>query len=234
MSDGPYRSNQAVEERRCLFCGGAVDESTNLCVRCQTGAAPASGVGGELSLLCPRCHVTMTPVHLARACVTQCSKCHGCFVSPSDWSDLVLRACGGDAGLGVLVPPPPGQALLPDQLFAQCACPLCAKSMERVTFAARTKITIDVCAMHGDWFDAGELVSCAQYVQSREARGGRLSEEEIAEELAWEQRIIEIRLEHERLREAATLEQRARTVFGTPASNFALVGELIVKSATKR
>jgi Zn-finger nucleic acid-binding protein len=29
--------------------------------------------------------------------------------------------------------------------------------MERATFAARSAVTVDVCNVHGIWFDAGEL-----------------------------------------------------------------------------
>ena len=61
--------------------------------------------------------------------------------------------------------------------------------MERVTFAARSKITIDVCARDGNWFDASKLVACVQYIEAKEARGGRPSEEEIAADLEWQESL---------------------------------------------
>jgi hypothetical protein len=95
--------------------------------------------------------------------------------------------------------------------------------MERVTFAARSKVTIDVCARHGDWFDATKLVACVQYIEAREARGGKPSDEEIAAELKWQATIAELEWQattskggvlnanHEALR-AETIEQQLSDV----------------------
>jgi Zn-finger nucleic acid-binding protein len=80
-----------------LFCGAVVDEQTSACVACYVEATEAA-VGEELSLQCPRCEVIMTPVHIDRACVSQCMTCHGVFVTPGDWSQLVWKACVGSAG----------------------------------------------------------------------------------------------------------------------------------------
>jgi Zn-finger nucleic acid-binding protein len=36
-------------------------------------------------------------------------------------------------------------------------CPLCHSSMNRVNFGKVSGVIVDVCKMHGTWFDAGEL-----------------------------------------------------------------------------
>ena len=36
-------------------------------------------------------------------------------------------------------------------------CPLCHATMNRVNFGKVSGVIVDVCKMHGTWFDAGEL-----------------------------------------------------------------------------
>lgn len=49
-------------------------------------------------------------------------------------------------------------------------CPKCNNMMNRLNFARRSGVIVDVCSQHGTWFDAGELALALQLV----ARGGRL------------------------------------------------------------
>jgi Zn-finger nucleic acid-binding protein len=182
----PYRRSGGPpsQHRRCLFCGAAIEGST--CPTCSADRPPESTVGVDIPASCPRCGVEVQPVHLERAAVMQCPSCHGCFVAPGDWSDILDRLTGGrDAGIGTFVPPPPGRELSPEKLLVPTECPICRKTMERAPFAARSRVIIDICLSHGVWFDAGELVAAAQYVKAREERGGELSPEEKADHDAW-------------------------------------------------
>lgn len=48
------------------------------------------------------------------------------------------------------------------------ACPLCRSSMNRVNFGKVSGVVVDVCKLHGTWFDPGELTKVVLFV----ANGG--------------------------------------------------------------
>ena len=50
------------------------------------------------------------------------------------------------------------------KLFPLARCPCCRCDMERATFAARSGISVDVCIVHGIWFDAGELFQTVRWL----------------------------------------------------------------------
>ena len=58
-------------------------------------------------------------------------------------------------------------------------CPVCTRVMNRVNFAHRSAIIIDVCKQHGSWFDAGELPRVLAFVE--EGGLGRSMQRELME-----------------------------------------------------
>lgn len=151
-----------------MFCGAALDEASGRCTVCHDEAPARATAGTETLGPCPRCQIDLAPVRLERAVAMKCAQCGGCFLSPADWDVVLERELSHeDAGLGQLVPPPPGSGPSPAALFAIARCPRCLQAMERAEFAARSHVTLDICRMHGIWFDAGELVRAVHYVQSR-------------------------------------------------------------------
>lgn len=179
--DDPYRNPSApapsfIRDRRCLFCGGIVDEVARHCGDC--GAPPSLELlsGQDRTVPCPRCDQGLVAVRLAEALVFQCDRCRGAFVAGGDWSEILDRRSAGEAlPLGVFVPPPPGKELPLAARFAEIACPVCRGETERSLFADTTDVRIDVCPAHGAWFDAGELLRALLRVKAREdevAAGG--------------------------------------------------------------
>lgn len=172
--DDPYRSASApapsfLRDRRCLFCGGIVDEAARHCAAC--GAPPSLELvsGQDRNVPCPRCDEPLDPVRLSVALVFQCERCRGAFVAGGDWSEILdRRSSGEELPLGVFVPPPPGKELPMAARFADVRCPVCRGATERVLFADTSDVRIDVCPSHGAWFDAGELVRALLRVKARE------------------------------------------------------------------
>lgn len=48
------------------------------------------------------------------------------------------------------------------------ACPVCTQMMNRKNFGGTSGVVLDVCSVHGSWFDAGELPRVLAFVR----RGG--------------------------------------------------------------
>jgi len=100
--------------------------------------------------------------------VEQCASCLGSFVRTQDYSEFLAREEDGEAvGLRHFVPLAPGRELPRQTLLALVRCPHCRKEMERVRFAGRASLLVDVCPAHGIWLDAGELVALVGFVKQR-------------------------------------------------------------------
>jgi len=81
-------------------------------------------------------------------------------------------SAGERSPLAAFVPLPPGKELPAAVLLGQVPCPRCRGATDRITFGVRSKVVADVCARHGIWFDAVEIVRAAQFVRKREEGGG--------------------------------------------------------------
>lgn len=194
-----------------MQCGGEVRDQ--VCERCHTETKPDVPSPVDATVACPRCDAPSSRaplVHrtLGNAAVWMCAHCRGCFVHRSDWDTLVSAICEGESieRLRAMVPPPPGAGPTTQQLFQAVACPMCGAPTERVTFAARSHVVIDVCAAHGIWFDAAELVSVLNFLRTRTERGDvpepPMDPSETERLIAWMNRITDTVLTRE---EEATL-----------------------------
>jgi hypothetical protein len=95
-----------------------------------------------------------------------CSRCHGMFVPPRAWNELLARPELAFDVEAKLPPRPPADGAL----YPLVRCPACAREMDRLTFAALSEIVIDTCVdRHGSWLDAGELGAVLRFAQG----GGR-------------------------------------------------------------
>jgi Zn-finger nucleic acid-binding protein len=82
--------------------------------------------------------------------------------------------------------------------------------MDRVRFAHRASIVVDVClAAHGIWLDAGELVAIVNFVKQRNEGKVTPDAAEIEDEQRWE-RLRAVHAEEARVVEAhvARMEER--------------------------
>jgi Zn-finger nucleic acid-binding protein len=151
-------------------------------------------------LPCPRCQGSLFRVQLdvTAVHVEQCSRCLGCFARTADFSELLEREVAGEAvGLRKFVPLAPGRELPRQTLLAMVSCPHCKREMERVRFADRASLIVDVCAAHGMWLDAGELVAVLNFVKQRADGQVVPGPEERAEEAKWD-RMDVLRAREER------------------------------------
>jgi Zn-finger nucleic acid-binding protein len=167
----PYREGSGrVGAVRCLYCGATLDGATAACARCGVDARGSSTrvIGSNADgVACPRCtslHLAPITVEPAGIAMQECAGCHGLLVSPSAWTQMFDAVeAGQPVGVGRFVPLKPGAVAPP--LLAFVHCPVCNVEMDRVAFAARSRIIIDVCAAHGVWLDAAELAPILLHFQ---------------------------------------------------------------------
>jgi len=187
MSEGPYReadSGGSGEVTHCLFCGEERDDATGACLRCKavTGALRIDD-SPDAGFPCPRCSAPLSRQSFGRATIKACGACRGFFCPALQFSILVNDYASGVAlPLDTLAVLPPGKEV---SRLAFVNCIACGSAMDRVNFASRSDAIVDVCASHGIWLDAGELIPILHFVKTRAELGEvPLSEQEIADHAA--------------------------------------------------
>jgi Zn-finger nucleic acid-binding protein len=173
----------------CRSCGRAVPAPLANCICGATCSAWADTLADGLS--CPRCHqgtLSRVALDVSSIHVEQCSRCLGCFIRSADFSEFLTREEHGEAvGLQCFVPLAPGRELPRQTLLAPVRCAHCPRIMDRVRFADRVSLLVDVCAAHGIWLDAGEVVGLLNFVRERDANGSvPPGPSERAEEEMWD------------------------------------------------
>jgi Zn-finger nucleic acid-binding protein len=122
--------------------------------------------------------------------IMECQACGGLWLDHAVFEQLGASRERQGAMLGALPAPsaPPVVAL---EVVQYRPCPACAQRMNRVNYAKRSGVVLDVCKGHGLWFDKDELRRVLAFV----AEGGldRARELEL-EELKQAKRIATVQI----------------------------------------
>jgi Zn-finger nucleic acid-binding protein len=90
-----------------------------------------------------------------------CTQCGGQFVEHPLLKHLLRQR----ERTGAFMSARPPRAKL-DDVVTYLPCPECAQLMNRKNFGGKSGIVVDVCTLHGVWFDATELAAVLAYVES--------------------------------------------------------------------
>jgi len=182
----PYRTG-AGDGTTCSSCGAARVSEARACagcgaeasaVRCRTcfalnpiGRGECQGCGAALDLeaeleptlyQCPRCRGHLAILDLGGGSLHECATCGGFFVEHASLTQLLTEHRNLPAPSIPPTPaPPPGEV-------SYVPCPICCERMNRAVFGRRSGVVVDVCKLHGTWFDARELTAALAFVE----RGG--------------------------------------------------------------
>jgi Zn-finger nucleic acid-binding protein len=153
--------------RQCNYCGSPV--ATVRCGRCFTmnvvEALHCIGCGAQLGLMpiehqplaawtCPRCRTHRLDAFCSDdGIIHDCSRCGGQFVPHQVLAILVNRYQSTDVALSRRLQ---RSNPLADKV-TYLPCPDCRELMLRRNFGRVSGIIVDVCSVHGTWFDVGEL-----------------------------------------------------------------------------
>ncbi len=188
---------------RCPGCGAPVPPEASQCPYCQaqlaTVACPACFAMVPLSAdHCPACGAALAPRVPALAEGAPCPACakplgtsqvgglgtQACLACGGLWLDrTVFEQLGASrerqgAVLGALPAPSTPPVVVPAPVQYR-PCPACGQRMNRVNYARRSGVVLDVCKAHGLWFDRDELRRLLAFI----AAGGldRARERELEE-----------------------------------------------------
>ncbi len=151
---------------RCSICYTMNVTEASYCLACGTelGLEPLA-VGSDAKLSCPRCAgLSLDGFSNGDGPLYDCAGCGGQFVDPHTLRIMVERhRARSDGGGGGLTTPPSREARI-----TYLRCPVCRELMHRRNFGRTSGVIVDVCEIHGTWFDVGELPWILGFV----ARGG--------------------------------------------------------------
>lgn len=160
-------------ERTCGHCSTLL--ATLRCARCfelnfpgdlhcrgcgqELGLALSAEVGGQA---CPDCKLPLQGFKTGAGSLQACERCGGQMVSHG-----LLRALVEEReALGSALPSSAAARANPlrDPVRYR-ACPSCQQLMNRKNFGGASGIIVDVCSLHGTFFDAGELPRVLAFVR---------------------------------------------------------------------
>jgi Zn-finger nucleic acid-binding protein len=155
----------------CPSCFGLLFKGTKFCPHC--GAkAQAQAEGTKTGEVCPRCHGELLAIKVGDTPLEQCGQCGGVWVDSATFEQICSDREAQAAALGLHLPPP--RDLETDVHYLKC--PKCPGLMNRVCYANRSGVVIDVCRKHGIWLDRDELRRIIEFIRAGDWTGpGRTS-----------------------------------------------------------
>jgi Zn-finger nucleic acid-binding protein len=146
---------------RCPGCFALHFAGARFCSRCRAElhAEPLLDV---TDAPCPRCTKPLGSTPEGGVC--ECLACGGLFVDHTAFAALAAERDAEARPYAGLAPPPPMSATDVDVHYVKC--PVCTKVMNRINFGRRSGVVVDVCGLHGTWFDAGELTRVLEWIRS--------------------------------------------------------------------
>jgi Zn-finger nucleic acid-binding protein len=133
-------------------------------------AAACTGCGHSLGLepifepdrlRCPDCKLHFQAFRGEAGLLRDCESCGGQFLGHSLLKALLEQR----EAYGTAAPRPPRFNPL-DNPVRYLPCPVCEDVMMRRNFGRSSGVVVDVCTVHGTWFDAGELPRVLSFVEA--------------------------------------------------------------------
>jgi Zn-finger nucleic acid-binding protein len=117
----------------------------------------------------------MRPVRFGGADMYLCETCNGIWVDTETLQHLVAERLKPAPMVGTgITPPAPARIKLDTVHYAPC--PICKNLMNRLNFAHTSGVIVDVCSMHGTWFDADELRRVLEFITNGGLEAARARE----------------------------------------------------------
>ena len=180
--------------------------------------------------LCPVCTVHLRTIDLGidgKFFIERCEECLGLFFDPSELEALLANSVKNvfEINRGRLA-----LFQLTEQKNRRVAtyvkCPVCSTMMNRINFGTRSGVVIDHCKEHGVWLDAGELRQLCEWMKA----GGKLLDEERAEERKKEEMALEEKLQQSLIQRGNSGDYNSIDPFDAPMKSDPDLLDLVFKA----
>ncbi len=174
----------------CPSCLARVSNSARFCHRCATAIMPLEDVGELSAKICPACsgthHLTSRALHESSMPIFECQRCAGIWVETEVFNRMQEKTMAEQ----IIAIEQPKPIYISDRAEKDKAeknsieeensrgeakafyrrCPDCNLIMARKNYARISGIILDICSMHGVWFEGDELSQLLHFVR----QGGML------------------------------------------------------------
>jgi len=148
----------------CPSCMGLMFVGTRFCGHCGEKMVRAETPEGEGLGKCPRCKSGLELLQIGETSLRECRRCDGIWAEVETFERLCAEREERAAVLGFIGGRE--QRALPAVKISYVPCPDCGQLMNRNNFARASGVIIDICKMHGVWFDADELPRIIGFIQN--------------------------------------------------------------------
>ena len=156
--------SQQLLLKACPRCLSRVFHGHKHCPDCGAELSLAAAVEAREDRRCPRCEQPLGGRLVGDIVVDECIACHGLWLDHVAVKRIITdrQQARAESLMGALPntlkfePQPPGKMYI--------KCPVCRQIMNRRLFATGSGVVIDVCKLHGVFFDIGELPRVIEYV----------------------------------------------------------------------
>lgn len=174
----------------CPSCFGMVFAGAKFCSHC--GAALArTEIPTAVKELCPRCQIGMDTVLIGQTNLRECPKCQGIWADADSLQKICVDREQQSAVLGTASPLPNTVNDIEEHI-RYLPCPVCTKLMNRVMFAHCSGVVVDVCNLHGTWFDKDELRRIVEFIRAGGLDAARADEIEELERKRRELKAVQM------------------------------------------
>ncbi len=145
----------------CVRCGQLYPSRLGKCPRCPPSSndRPAG--------TCPRCRGALEAMRVGNATIDKCPGCGGHWFDGDEIehaADLTTHGISRQEAVGMRRTIPATSEV--ERVVKYLPCVRCGEVMSRRQVVQRAGIIIDVCRLHGVWFDGGELEQFLAFVRA--------------------------------------------------------------------
>jgi Zn-finger nucleic acid-binding protein len=150
----------------CPSCFGMMFLGEQFCPHCGAKADRQDATEPARPEPCPRCQTNMEAVIIGGSKVRECPKCEGLWMDVETLRQICADQEKQAAVLGLPTQLPTNEGVEIEQQIRYLACPVCGDMMNRVNFANFSGVIVDVCRLHGTWFDRDELRRIVVFIRA--------------------------------------------------------------------
>jgi Zn-finger nucleic acid-binding protein len=150
----------------CPSCFGIMFLGQKFCPHCGAKADRQEESAPSKPQPCPRCRTTnLEAVVIGGSNLRECPHCEGIWTDAETLRQICADREQQSAVLGMATHLPPNDGVEMEQQIRYLPCPVCGDLMNRVNFANYSNVIVDVCRLHGTWFDRDELRRIVEFIR---------------------------------------------------------------------
>ena len=150
----------------CPSCFGMMFVGQQFCPHCGARADRKETADPAQPEPCPRCRANMEAVLIGNSKVRECPQCEGIWTDTETLRQICADQEKQAAVLGMPTQLPGNEGVEIEKQIRYLPCPVCRDMMNRINFANFSGVIVDVCRLHGTWFDRDELRRIVEFIRA--------------------------------------------------------------------